>query len=491
MRKCVVARFSACAVLALCAPAFVPSQAAQLGHVHFQTSCAPDTQPRFDNAVALLHSFEFKQAEDIFANIERSDPSCSIAAWGIALAETERMGANAPQNVLASGWKQLQPWLQKKPGTRHEQMYLNAVRAMYEDYDHTSGDARWTNYLSRTDAIRRAYPEDINASLFYALGLVWTAGPGQSGLAQRRQALDILLPIFQKYPDNPGAAHYIIHAADTPELAAIALPAARKYAAIAPDSPHALHMPSHIFNRLGLWKESIASNLASARIAAIWVEQGRGGLFDELHALNNLEYGYLQLGQYAQARAVIDRIDKAASGATGDPWAGIDARIYLDLEAHDWRDALRLQPPPKSPFQENFDVYWIHTIAAARLGQSQQAKTELENFRKSSADWTKAHAWTGDPLHLALLEAEAWTQFSQQQHGQALNTIDQAGQFERDHPMYYADILARPSAEMRGDMLLQMGKPAEALRAYKLSLETAPNRYDSLKGARISAAQAP
>jgi tetratricopeptide (TPR) repeat protein len=467
------------------------AQTAQLGHVHFQTSCAPDVQSRFDNAVALLHSFEFKQAENAFADIEDSDSSCSIAAWGMALAEAERMGANAPQSVLASGWKQLQPWLEKKPGTRREQMYLNAVRAMYEGYDRTSGDARWNNYLNCMDAIRRAYPEDINASLFYALGLVWTAGPGRTGLARRKQALHILLPIFERYPDNPGAAHYIIHAADTPELAIVALPAARKYAAIAPDSPHALHMPSHIFNRLGLWNESIASNLASARVAAIWVKERRGGLFDELHALNNLEYGYLQLGDYDKARGVIDRIEQAASGPTGDPWAGIDATIYFDLETRDWADALKLQTPSASVFQENFDIYWLHTIAAARLGKAAQAETELEKFRESSAEWTKAHPLTGDMLHLALLEAEAWTQFVQGERDQALNTIDQAGRFEYSHPMYYADILARPSAEMRGDMLLQMGRPAQALRAYKTSLQTAPNRYDSLNGARISAAKAP
>lgn len=460
----------------------------RLGDVQFTTTCASGVQSRFDQALALLHSFEFPEAEAAFAKIETLDPSCSIAAWGIALAETERNGANAPQNVLASGWKQLQPWLRKKPAITREQMYLDAVRAMYEGYDHTSGDARWSAYLARMDAIRHAYPQDINASLFYALGLVWTAGSGQSGLAQRRQALSILLPIFHDHPNNPGAAHYIIHAADTPELAVIALPAARKYAAIAPDSPHALHMPSHIFNRLGLWHESIASNLASARVAAQWVSEGRGGLGDELHALNNLEYAYLQLGQNDNARAVITRIDKATAKPKGDPWAGIDARIYYDLETHAWRDALHLQPPSKSPPVENFDIYWIHAIAAAHLGQPRQAEIELENFRKSSAEWSETHGFE-DVFHLALLEAQAWTLFSRDNHEDALKTLDEAEQFERDHPMYYADILPRPSAEMRGDMLLQMGKPADALRAYRLSLSIAPNHHDSLTGAKISAVQ--
>lgn len=459
----------------------------RLGDVHFTTTCASGVQSRFDQALALLHSFEFPEAEAAFAKIETIDPSCSIAAWGLALAETERNGANASQSVLASGWKQLQPWLRKKPAITREQMYLEAVRAMYEGYNRTSGDARWSAYLARMDAIRHAYPQDINASLFYALGLVWTAGSGQSGLAQRRQALSILLPIFHDYPDNPGAAHYIIHAADTPELAAIALPAARKYAAIAPDSPHALHMPSHIFNRLGLWHESIASNLASARVAAQWVSEGRGGLGDELHALNNLEYGYLQLGQNDNARAVITRIDKATAKPRGDPWAGIDARIYYDLETHAWRDALHLQSPSKSPFDENYDIYWIHAIAAAHLGQPRQAEIALENFRNSSAELRTSIAF-GDVFHLALLEAQAWALFAREEYEDALKTLDDAEQFEHDHPMYYADILPRPSAEMCGDMLLQMGKPADALRAYQLSLSMAPKRHNSLTGAKISAA---
>jgi len=169
---------------------------------------------------------------------------------------------------------------QSPGGSERERTYLDAVRAMYEGYQNTPGAVRWDRYLAAMDAIQKKYPGDGNASLFYALGLVWTAGPGEEGLAQRRKALGILLPIFKEHPDNPGAAHYIIHAADTPELAAIALPAAHRYAAIAPDLPHALHMPSHIFNRIGDWPDSIRANLASARVAADWIREGRGGMFD-------------------------------------------------------------------------------------------------------------------------------------------------------------------------------------------------------------------
>ncbi|HEX3940204.1 MAG TPA: hypothetical protein VHX11_01840, partial [Acidobacteriaceae bacterium] len=390
-----------------------------LGQVHFPTSCRPQVQPDFDTGVALLHSFEFTEAEQAFERVEKNDPRCVIAAWGVALAITQRSGANAPRKDLAEGWAQLQPWLGIQAGTDREEMYLDAVRSMYEGYDKVSGQERWNRYLLRMQEIRRKYPDDINASLFYGLGLVWTAGPGEQGLQRRKEALAIFFPIFKQYPDNPGAAHYIIHAADTAELAPEALPAARKYAAIAPDSPHALHMPSHIFNRLGYWNDSIATNRASARVAADWLKAGRDARFDELHALNNLEYGYLQLGKDSKAKEVISEIANAANGGT-DPWPPVDARIYYDMETHDWRDAMKIEPPFSSKFEENFDTYWVRTIAAARTGNPREAAIQLEQYRKSSAAWEREHAWTDDILGLALAEAEAWTMYAQGQHDEAV-----------------------------------------------------------------------
>src|ERR1700744_6384105 len=194
------------------------ARAERLGHADFANSCNSTVQSKFEEAVLLLHSMEFQQAEEDFRQVEATDSRCVIAAWGLALAETERSGATAPPKVLETGWKQLQPWLSRPGGSELERMYLDAVRAMHEGYQNTSGAIRWNRYLARMDAIRKKYPGDLNASLLYALGLVWTAGPGEQGLAQRRKALGILLPIFREHPDNPGAAHYIIHAADTPEL---------------------------------------------------------------------------------------------------------------------------------------------------------------------------------------------------------------------------------------------------------------------------------
>jgi len=469
----------------LSVPSSVVAGKAELGDVHFPISCLPSVQPQFDSGVALLHSFEFREAEAEFRQVEKEDAKCAIAAWGLALSTTERSGANAPQKDLERGWSELQPWLTIHAGTAREQMYVEAVRGMYEDYATVPGAKRWQDYLTQMEQIRQKYPDDINASLFYGLGLTWTAGSGELGLEQRKRALAIFLPIFEKYPNNPGAAHYIIHAADTAELAPEALPAARKYASIAPDSPHALHMPSHIFNRLGYWKDSIATNQASARVAAHWMSQGRAGSFDEFHALNNIEYGYLQLGDDQNARQTVQGIDALAKGET-DPWLPVDARIYFDLDTHDWKDAAKIQPPPSSHFDENFDAYWIETIGAARSGQAPQAEHALEEYRKSETAWVKGHGW-GDVLGVALAEAEAWTMFAEGKHEEAVAHLKAVAQFERDHPMYYADVLPRPTGEMLGDMLLQMGEPAEALTSYQESLQLAPNRLDSLLGAMKAA----
>ncbi|HUZ95804.1 MAG TPA: hypothetical protein VMU57_12925 [Edaphobacter sp.] len=439
-----------------------------------------------------MQSFEFTEAEQAFSQVEKDDPQCVIAAWGMALSKTQRNGANAPQKDLAAGWAQLQPWLAMKAGTDREQMYVNAVRALYEGYDNTSADERGKKYHARMEEIRRKHPDDINASLFYAIAIA--GGSGKEGLEHRREALAILLPIFKQYPDNPGAAHYIIHAGDTPELAPEALPAAREYAKIAPDSPHALHMPSHIFNRLGYWKESISANQASARVAAEWIKTGRDGIFDELHALNNLEYAYLQLGQKEQARETMKRIAEIAARPGGDPWVLIEAKIYYDVDTHDWNDALTIQPPANSKFTDNFEIYWIQTIAAARLEHPIEASASFEKFSRSLSEWRKSQgpswdaAW-GSVFKIASTEAESWTMFSEGKHDEAITQLKDAAQFERDHPLYYADVLPRPVSEMLGDMLLQMGRSTEALAAYQAALDVAPARLDSLLGAKTAAAR--
>ena len=470
---------------------FVPNAAASadvanFGQVQFENSCLQSVQQSLQQAIALLHSFEFAEATAAFRTVESVDPSCSIAAWGIALSNTERQGANQPARFLESGWKELQPWLSRPAKTERERMYLDAVSKLYEGYESTSGDQRWQRYLAAMQQLRSKYPKDKEAAIFYALTLEETAGPGKAGIEQRREALDILLPLFDENPNHPGVAHYILHAADTPELAEIALPAARRYAAIAPAAPHALHMPSHIFSRLGYWQESLDSNIASAKAAAVWVEEGKDGLFDEQHAVNHIEYAYLQLGQDHNAFEQVGVMQKLAATPGGDSWWPIDARIYFDLDTHDWADAFEIQAPSSSPFADNFDVFWIRTIAAARSNRAPQAEASFADFKTSSSKFVEQHGW-GDLIHLELLEAEAWTLFAQRDSARALETLREAIAFEQAHPIYYPDVLPRPSAEMLGDMLLLLKSPGEALDAYKVALKIAPNRLNSLIGARDAA----
>jgi tetratricopeptide (TPR) repeat protein len=296
------------------------------------------------------------------------------------------------------------------------------------------------------------------------------------------------LPIFQDHPDNPGAAHYIIHAADVPNLAYIALPAARKYARIAPASPHALHMPSHIFSRLGLWTDSINSNKDSAQAAATWIQDGKDARFDEQHALNALEYAYLQIGDDESATKTIHQIAQLMAGKGGDPWAEVDATIYYDLELEDWRDALQIQAPKGAPFDESFDAFWIHSLAAAHLHMPDEAASSLRQFEQSSRAFSNDHGW-GDTFQFEALQAHGWVLFSQGQTQAAIKVMNNAVAFERAHFIYYSDVLARPSAEMLGDMYLDMHEPTDALKAYELALSFAPNRLDSMLGAFRAASQ--
>jgi tetratricopeptide (TPR) repeat protein len=467
--------------------ALVPPDGANFGQVRFENSCAPHVQESLQQAIVLLHSFEFGEATKTFRAVESDDPSCTIAAWGIALSNTEREGADRPARFLESGWKELQPWLSRSAKTEREHMFLDAVSKLYVGYEDTSADERWQRYITAMRHLRSRYPTDKEAAIFYALALTTTAGSGKTGIEQRREALDVLLPLFEENPKHPGAAHYILHAADTPEFAEIALPAARSYAAIAPASPHALHMPSHIFSRLGHWQEALDSNVASAQVAAAWVREGRDGLFDEQHALNHVEYAYLQLGQDHNAFEQIGIMQKLASTPGGDSWWPIDARIYYDLDTHNWADAIDIQPPAASSFAEDLDVLWIHTIAAARSNQAPQAEASLADFKKSSSEFEKQHGW-GDLIHLEVLEAEAWTLFAQNDKVKAVETLQEAMSFEQAHPIYYPDVLPRPSPEMLGEMLLLLKSPDKALDAYKVALKIAPNRLNSLTGARDAAA---
>ena len=459
-----------------------------LGQVNFANSCSSAVQSDFNHALALLYSFEYDEAVVGFHAALQKDPHCSIAEWGVALARLQRLSAESSKETLQAGWKELEPVLDHPFGTKRERGYLDAVADLYRDFDHASAGVRGGRYQRAMRQLHVSYPADDNAALYYAMSLNLGAS-GSVGLANRRRALKILFPVFKRHPNHPGAAHFIIHVCDTPELAPLGLKAALKYASIAPASPHALHMPSHIFSRLGMWNDSIQSNLKSADVAHQWLLQGRkGAYFDEQHARNHLEYAYLQTGQDAKALEQI-RICENLQHIPGvnDPWAIVDGRIYYDLELRDWKDAQTIEAPAGASFKESFDIYWIKTIAAARLGEAQTAATNLEKFKQSVKAYGQSAAFYVEITHLDELQAQAWVLHAEHQDKAATAMLHTALEFERAHPIYYPDVLTRPSAESLGDLHMDLHRPKQALHDYEIALTMAPNRIDSLLGAFQSA----
>lgn len=471
-------------VLSVFPMAYAEPGAVRLGNVHFQNSCTEAVQPDFNRGVALLYSFEYEEAITNFRAALHKDPACSIAEWGIAMARLQRLGAQASVQTLQEGWSELQPVLEHPSGSVREREYLSAVAELYRDFKATNSDIRSRRYEIAMRQLHAHYPGDDNAALYYAMSLNLGA-PGGAGLANRRRSLAIVSQVFKRNPNHPGAAHFIIHICDTPELAPLGLEAARKYASIAPASPHALHMPSHIFSRLGMWNDSIQSNLKSAEVAHQWLEQGRkGAYFDEQHARNQLEYSYLQIGEDAKALDQIEILERLQhTHGVNDPWAPIDGRIYYDMEVHDWKHAQTIEAPAEAKFSEDFDVYWIKTMAAARLGDVKIAGENFEKFKDSVKAYGQMASFFLDSMHLNELQAHAWLQHAQHKDDAAIETLNSAVRFEQAHPIYYPDVLTRPSEESLGDLLMDLHQPKQALQAYKSALVAAPYRFDSLYGA--------
>ncbi|MDB5687123.1 MAG: hypothetical protein JWR77_1712, partial [Rhizorhabdus sp.] len=280
----------------------------RLGNVHFATSCKPAVSASFDRAVALLHSFAYDAAEQAFASVAAQDPGCAMAQWGMAMTHYHQLWETPAGDALKEGAARSRKASEIGGGTARERGFIAALALYYADSDAVSAPDRARRYANAMADVARSDPGDSEAQIFYALALVATAPPTDRTHANQKRAADILEPIYRRQPQHPGLAHYLIHAYDSAELAQRGLPAARAYATIAPSAPHALHMPSHIFTRLGLWNDSIASNIAS-RAAA----RAEGDVGEELHAMDYLTYAYLQRGRYREAINVVSDL-KAMTG---------------------------------------------------------------------------------------------------------------------------------------------------------------------------------
>lgn len=471
-------------------PRISRAQGNRLGRVNFQVSCAPDAQKTFNDAVALLHSFQYEQAEQTFSQVAQQDPTCAMAYWGKAMSLYHQLWDWPSEDTLKEGHEDTSQAQKLRAKTEQERMYIVAAGVFFQDNPKLSKASRIKAYSDWMGRIFTKYPDDVNAGAFYALSLITLQGKKADQDANRKQAIGILDGLFRTAPENPGVAHYLIHAADTPELAPQGLEAARRYAKIAPDSSHALHMPSHIFVRLGLWQEAIDSNIAASASAADATKAGKADATYQFHAMDFLDYVYLQSGQAAKAQEIVSELKNVPGGSADDiarDTAWFTARNALEL--HDWKTAAALPVTEGKSGQDS--IYLVRAIGSARMGDATGAAQDVAELNKdASTDSNAKLGNAGSPSmytassSVPSMEAEAWLNYAQGKHEEAVRLMRSAAKQEDAAGV---DSLTMPAREMLGDMLLEMKKPTEAFGEYKAALVESPNRFDSLYGAAQAA----
>ena len=473
--------------------------AEKLGEVHFATSCNEVAQTEFNRAVALLHSFQFSNAIEGFNAVLREDAACGIAYWGIALSDWSNPFAPGmkDKSQLQAGRENVERGNSVGAKTERERAYLAAVGKLYSEFEKTPQRVRLIAYRDAMQDVAAKYPEDHEAQIFYALALAASEDPADKTYAGRLKAGAILEKLFEEEPTHPGLAHYIIHTYDVPELAGRALVAARRYAEIAPDAPHALHMPSHTFTRTGLWQESIDSNIAAAAAA-----RHEGQTVEELHASDYEIYAYLQTGQDAAAQRILDSLPEIASrfdpkallNGAGGPSGGYFALAAIParyaLERRDWKQAVQLALR-ETPFPYTDAMTWFaRGLGAARLGQAavaNESATELQQIREQLLKASENY-WARQ-VEIQALEVGAWAALAGGKKEEALSQMKSAVEMEdgTEKSAVTPGPLA-PAHELLGEMLLEMNEPAEALEQFEATLKNEPGRLRSLYGAAHAAA---
>jgi tetratricopeptide (TPR) repeat protein len=459
----------------------------KLGTVTFPTSCAPSVAKDFNRAVALLHSFAYTPSEHAFRQISAADPTCAMAHWGIAMSRWHELWAPPDADDLSIGTTEVAQTARLKVRSDREKQFIAAASAFFEDPTHRPHDARAQAYSTQMAQAATSNPADTEVQVFYALSLLATASLEDSSHANQKRAAAILEPIYQAHPDHPGVAHYLIHAYDNTELAQRGLPAARAYAKVAPSAPHALHMPSHIFTRLGLWDDSIASNIA-ARTAA----HEQGDLGEELHAMDYLTYAYLQRGRQADAAAVVAdaaRIKGLNGRGFQTGYGGTAMPVRLAMELHRWDAAVALQPLPDSPPNIEALVFWARAVANSRAGHPQAAEPDIARLNQCQEELREAgDTYWATQVEVLDREARAWSLATGSRAEDAVKLLSQAADEEdsvEKRPLTPGPII--PAREQLGDLLLTLKHPQEALKEYQAALSVAPRRRGALAGAAEAA----
>ncbi|MEO7205216.1 MAG: hypothetical protein ABI356_10450 [Steroidobacteraceae bacterium] len=478
----------------LALPAALPAaQAAseRLGTVSFAVTCAPSVQAPFVRGVALLHDFWYQEAQRQFEQITKRDPSCAMAHWGVAMSFYHQIWDRPDEGTLANGWREMQAAWAHPAKSARERAYVAALSDFYKpgprDYQ-----ARVEAYAAAMGKLYQDYPKDTDAGAFYALALLASQAPNDDSLSLNRKAMAVLTPLFTQYPDHPGVVHYIIHACDTPALAQDGLAAAKHYGEIAASAPHAVHMPGHIFARLGMWQADIDANVGSVAASHAAESKKQSGAMDQFHSDDFLVYAYLQSGQEARAKAVLD--DSAAAIAhfetmsdMGDhymtgmfPYYRTKLPIIYNLELRDWKAAAGLQAVAGAPPETQTLTYWARTVAAGHLHQAQQAQANLRDYDALIAKIKQGrHAYFADSTGARIERDEmlAWIALAEDNAADALKQMQAAADLQDKVGQGEVDI---PAREMLADMLLELGRPQDALVEYKNALILSPNRFNGL-----------
>lgn len=467
----------------------------RLGSVSFPQSCSPSVRAGFNRGVALLHDFWYEEARPQFEKILKADPSCAMAHWGVAMSGFHQIWDRPDASSLASGWREMQAAQSPPAKSARERAYIDALSAFFrpgaEEYQ-----ARIDAYAAAMGELYARYPKDVDAGAFYALALLAAESPNDTTLTQQHKAMAVLSPLWREYPDHPGLVHYIIHACDTPSLARDGLAAARHYGQIAPSGPHAVHMPGHIFARLGMWPEDIQSNQASVAASRAAEARHESGWMDQFHSDDFLLYAYLQSGQDERAREIVAQSAATIAhyetmpGMAPDrymigmfPYYRSKFPVFLALERRDWTKAARLEPIQGAPPDTQTQIYWARVIADGHLHQPKQAGADLAAYDTLIDEVRKGdHSYYADSTGARIRRGEmlAWVAFAGGNVAEAVKQMRASADLQDRVGQGEVDI---PAREMLADMLLESGQPHEALVEYTESMKLSPGRFNGLFGA--------
>jgi hypothetical protein len=460
----------------------------KLGQVSFPISCDPVVQQSFNRAVALLHSFAYAAAENGFREVTKQDPQCAMAHWGIAMTHFHQLWEPPlPASGIPEAKSEIKEAQRLGSSSETERQFIAALSALLDDSGNAPYRSRAIKYLDAMNSLARTDKENVEAQVFYALALLSTASPADKSHANQKKAADLLEPLYRAHPQHPGIPHYLIHAYDNAELASRGIPAAKAYSSIAPSAPHALHMPSHIFTRLGLWDDSIASNLAAREAAHQQADAG-----EEFHAMDYLVYAYLQSGRETEAAAVIQQLRSKSglvAGGFKSSYAATAMPVRYAVELRRWDEATAITATPGTPPEVAAVAVWARGLGLARGGQVAEARVQIDRLGQIEGELrSSGNDYWATQARILARELSAWCAQQNGKYDEATSLMRQAADEEdavEKLPVTPGPIV--PAREQLGSLLLEQNHPDLALKEFQAALAGAPGRLGATRGAAQAA----